>query len=99
MTTEVKIIVLSAALLSVGCAGVQRSSGSYSSGLVKTPEDAIAIAKKECASALQDHPGEWRARLDRDMWFAWLTPNAAVQISVDARNGKTTGCVVMGRAD
>jgi hypothetical protein len=95
MPTEVKIIVLSAALLVIGCAGVQRNSGNYPNGLVKTPEEAIAIAKKECGPKLQDQTGEWRARLDRDMWFAWLTPNAALQISVDARNGKTTGCVVV----
>lgn len=99
MPIEVKVIVLSTALLLLACAGVQRNSGAYPNGLVKTPEDAITIAKKECGPKLQNQTGEWRARLDRDMWFAWLTPNAAVQISVDARNGKTTGCVVMGQSD
>jgi hypothetical protein len=91
------IIVFGAALLLVGCVGgSQRSSGSYPNGIVKTPEDAIAIAEKECGPSLQDRSGEWRARLDKDVWFAWLTPNAALQISINAVDGKTTGCVVGG---
>jgi hypothetical protein len=91
----VKLVSLTVSLVAAGllfgCAG--GSSGSYPNGTVKTPQDAIAIAEKECGPPLQDG-GAWRARLDKDVWFVWRTPHAYPQIAVDARDGKTLGCVL-----
>lgn len=89
-----KAVLLAATVLLFGCAGGGRSSGSYPNGIVKTPPDAIAIAEKECGPSLPNDGGEWRARLDKDVWFVWRTPHAFPQIAVDARDGKTLGCVL-----
>jgi hypothetical protein len=38
---------------------------------VKTPEQAITIAKTMCGDATKFHPGTWQTRLKNHTWLVW----------------------------
>jgi hypothetical protein len=78
------------AILAVGLIG--GCADYYSGGVVQDDSDAMAIAERQCGAAAKSYFGTWHVRLDGGTWLVWHDPRAAVQISIDAKTGKTSGC-------
>ena len=68
---------------------------SYPNGVVRNSAEAIAIADRECESSLKYYSGPWHVHLRGDEWWLYMTPEAGLQILINARTGKTNGCVVV----
>lgn len=80
---QVKVCLPILALLSA-CAAT------YPGGAVKTEQDAMTIASREC-----DVSGHWKATLSGDTWQVVWRLDGAFIVIIDARTGKTTGCTVV----
>jgi hypothetical protein len=79
----VKVSLPTLVLLS-GCAAT------YPSGVVKTEQEAMTIASREC-----DASGHWKATLTGDSWQVVWQQDGAFVVTIDARSGKTDGCTVV----
>jgi hypothetical protein len=79
----VRFFLLTLTLLSA-CAAT------YPDGTVKTEQDAIAIATRECGER-----GLWKATLTGDTWEVIWKKDGAFLVTIDARTGKTSGCTVV----
>jgi hypothetical protein len=72
--------------------GLAACAETYPDGVVKTRDQAIAIAKRVCDVTGND---PWNVRLTDDTWLVVLGGRGGLQVSIDARNGSTDGCVVI----
>ena len=70
----------------------------YPSGVVKNSEQAIAIADHECGDySVKYYPGRWHTELTGENWLVWK--KGGMQISIDAKTGRTEGCIVVTSQD
>jgi hypothetical protein len=65
-------------------------------GVVKYRYQAIAIAQRECAKSSKSYTGAWQAQLTGESWFVWKGKHAWMHVTIDARDGSTDGCVIVG---
>jgi len=83
--------ILSFTGLLVGCATANPA------WTVKSEDQAIAIAARDCGTSSEKYSGKWQAELQGDHWFVWKSPTAGLQDRIDAVNGKPEGCVIVTR--
>ena len=64
---------------------------------IRTPQQAIDIASRDCGDWGRNYPGDWHARIEGDHWYVWKTPMAALYDLINGIDGKPSGCVVVTR--
>ena len=67
----------------------------FPGGVVTDRAQAIAIAERKCGRIPGYGNEPWHAELTGETWFVWRGPHAGLNITIDARDGRTDGCVAV----